>query len=123
MNDTRAAPSAGSVDVEEHHTIAFAQCRPVERTQRTSHELQHARGHMTGNDGIWHSAQTSVPEMHVRTAHFGPLSAQQRRTFGKIRNGELAQLDRLARRRHDGSKDAIVHSGTLPLIQLRFHLP
>ena len=123
MHDTGAAPSAGPVNVEERHTIPFTQRRPVERTQRTTHELQRARGHMTGNDGIWHSAQTSVPEMHVRTAHFGPLGTKQRRAFGKIRNGELAQLDRLARRSHDGSKDAIAHSGTLPLIQLRFHLP
>ena len=123
MDDTRAAPPAGAVHVEEGHAITFAQSGSIECTQRSAHGLQRARGHVTGDDRIGNTAQTPVPEMHVGAAHLRSFGAQQRSPRGQIRCRELAQLDGLTRRWHDGSEDAIAHIGTLPLIQPGFHLP
>ena len=111
VNGAGAALPARPVHVEEDGAIAFAQGRAVEPRERPANRFEHAGRDVAGNDRIGHAGQPAVPEVHVGPADLRPRRAQQRRARRKIGTGELADLDRLPRRRHDRGEDGCRHFG------------
>ena len=81
---------------------------------RSAHALERAGADVARNDRIRHAGQAAVPEMHVGAADLGQRRAQERAAGRQIRFGKLANLDRRARRRHDGSKDQGMNAARLP---------
>ena len=70
---------------------------------------------MTGNDWIRNAGEAPVPEVDIRAAHFRSNRAEQGGARGQIRTRELANLDRLSRRRHHGSQCAVAQFVRYPL--------
>jgi hypothetical protein len=98
------------MDVEEDRSIPFPDRRTVDARQRASRGFDHASGDVTWNDRIRHTGQSSVPEMHVSAADFRGYRPQQRGPRWKIGPRILANVNRLARRRHDSREDAVAHT-------------
>jgi hypothetical protein len=97
------AAAARAMNVEERDTIPLSEGTSGRVVQASANAIEHAGRHMARNDRIRHTAQASVPEVHVRTADLGEGGPQHGRTRRQIRLGEFPDFDGLERRRHDGS--------------------
>ena len=122
MDGTGAATATRPMHIEESDAVPVFEHRAVEAAKGAPRGLEHAGRHMSRNDRVGYAAQPAVPQVNIGAAHFRALGAEQCRAGFQVGERKLAELNRLAGRRHDGRENAVTHNRTLPLNGSHFYL-
>jgi len=102
--------------VEEHGTVALLEGAAIQAAELAMDRFEDPARDVARNDRVGHAGQPTMPQVHVRAAHFGTLCPKKGGTRREFRRIELANLNRLARSHHDSRTNATTHSRTLPLV-------
>jgi len=105
MHGARAALTARTMHIEKHRTIALAQIRSVESSDRSTNRIEHTGRHVSWNDRIWDAGQPAVPQVNIGAAHLRARGTKERSARGQVRTRKLPDLNWLQRRGHHRGQD------------------